>query len=61
MVFGIALILLGVLILYYPHILIVFIASLCMVIGLGIVAMSWQFRRLRRHSQSRVVNWIMRF
>ncbi len=61
MVFGIALILLGVLILYYPHILVVCIAGLCMVTGLGIVTMSWRFRRFHRRSQSRVVNWIMRF
>ena len=61
MVFGIVLILLGILILYYPHILVLSIASLFIMTGLGIVTMSWQFRRLRRHSQSRVVNWIMRF
>ncbi len=61
MLFGIALILLGLLILYYPHVLIVFIAGLFIMTGLGIVTMSWRFRRLRRRSQSRVVNWIMRF
>jgi len=61
MVFGIVLILLGILILYYPHILVLSIASLFIMTGLGIVTMSWRFRRLHRRSQSRVVNWIMRF
>ena len=29
--------------------------------GGGVMAASWQFRRLRKHSDSRFINWIIRF
>ena len=61
MVTGLLFILLGLLILWHPEILVAMIAGLLMLVGLGIIATSWQLRRLRRRPQSRFVNWIVRF
>ena len=61
MVTGLCVVLMGVLILFYPQILIVMLSSLLILFGLGIMATSWQFRRLRRQSESRFINWIVRF
>jgi len=61
MIVGIALMLLGIVILHYPRILVFSIAGLFIMTGLGLVTMSWRFRRFHRRSQSRVVNWMMRF
>lgn len=61
----------GIVVLLYPHLLVVLLAAFLMLVGLGIMATSWpaclplagagrQFRRLRRSSGSRFVNWIIR-
>lgn len=61
MLTGLFIVLLGVLILLYPHILVVMIASVFILFGLGMMAASWQFRRLRRRSNSPFMNWIIRW
>ena len=61
MMTGLLFVVMGVLILFYPRILEVFVAGLLMLFGLGAMATSWQFRRLRKQSQSRFINWIIRF
>ncbi len=61
MLTGLLLVVLGVLILYYPKILVAMIAGLFIAFGLGMMAASWQFRRLRRSSASPFVNWIIRW
>lgn len=61
MVTGLAFVLLGLVVLFYPQVLVVIASSLLIVFGLGIMATSWQFRRLRKQSESRFVNWIIRY
>ncbi len=58
---GLFFIVLGVLILFHPQILVAIIAGLLILFGVGMMAASWQFRRLRRNSQSPFMNWIIRF
>ena len=61
MMTGLFFVFMGVLILFYPHILVVLFAGLLILFGLGMVATSWQFRRMRKRSESRFINWIIRF
>ena len=61
MVTGLFFIVLGIAVLLYPKILVVMLSALLVLFGLGIMATSWQFRRLRRRSESRFVNWIIRW
>ena len=61
MMTGLFFVLLGLAILFYPQILVAMIAGVLMLFGLGMMATAWQFRRLRRHSASRFINWIVRF
>ena len=61
MMTGLVFIVMGLLVLYYPRILEVLFATLLIVFGAGIMAMSWQFRRLRKRSKSRFVNWVVRW
>ena len=61
MITGLAFVLFGILILVYPQILAILFASVLMLFGLGMMATSWQFRRLRRESTSRFINWIVRW
>ena len=80
MLTGLLVVLLGIVIAAYPHILVLRLSSLFILFDVGIpqysahrqgveellrsnssMATSWQFRRLRRHSESRFVNWIIRW
>ncbi len=61
MLTGFGFVVLGVLILFYPQILVAMISALLILFGLGMMLTSWQFRRLRRHSTSRFINWIIRW
>ena len=61
MITGLAFILFGILVLVYPQILAILFASVLMLFGLGMMATSWQFRRLRKRSGSRFINWIIRW
>ncbi len=61
MVTGACVVVLGLLILLYPRILEVLFAGFLIVFGLGMMAASWQFRRLRKRSGSRFMNWIIRY
>ena len=61
MFIGLGFILLGLLILFYPQLLIAMISGLFITFGLGIMATAWQFRRLRRRSSSRFVNWFIKY
>lgn len=61
MALGIFLILLGVLILAYPQILVAMIAGCFLLAGVTLVGIAWQFRRLKRHAQSRWMDWVIRY
>ena len=58
---GLCFVILGLLILFYPQVLVAIIAGLFVMFGLGMMATAWQFRRMRRQSQSPFINWIVRF
>ena len=61
MITGFCLLLLGVLILFYPQILVMMLSGILILFGLGMMATAWQFRRLRKQSQSQFINWIVRY
>lgn len=61
MMTGLGFVIAGLVVVLFPQVLILMISGLLMMIGFGIMAMSWQFRRLRRHSESPFVNWIVRY
>ena len=61
MITGLCFVVSGVVVLLYPRILEVLFAAFLILFGLGMMATSWQFRRLRRRSDSRFINWIIRF
>ena len=61
MVTGLCFILFGLLILFYPQLLIGAIAGFLILFGLGMMATSWQFRRLHKRSESQFVNWIIKY
>ncbi len=61
MITGLLFILIGILIAIYPQILVIMIAGFFILSGLGIIAMSWQFRRLHHKANSRIMNWIIRY
>jgi hypothetical protein len=61
MITGLCIVLLGVAILFYPQILVIICASLLILFGLGMMAASWQFRRLRKQSASPFINWMIRW
>ena len=51
----------GVLIWFYPQILVGICSGALILFGVGMMAASWQFRRLGKRSGSRFVNWIIRY
>ena len=61
MITGLCVVLAGIVVLFYPQILVIMLSSLLILFGLGMMATSWQFRRLRHQSQSRFINWIIRW
>jgi hypothetical protein len=61
MITGLIIVLLGIGILIYPQILVMMISVLFILFGTGMMLTAWQFRRLRRNSTSRFVNWIVRY
>jgi hypothetical protein len=61
MVTGLLFVIIGLVILVYPQVLVVMISAALVLTGLGMMGISWQFRRLRRQSESRFVNWIIRY
>jgi uncharacterized membrane protein YqjE len=61
MLTGFGFVVLGIAILFYPQILVALIAGLLVLFGLGMMATSWQFRRLKRQPHSRFINWIVRW
>ena len=61
MITGLVFVAAGVLVLLYPQILVVMCSSLLILFGLGMMAAGWQFRRLKRRSESRFINWIIRW
>ncbi|MBI3330646.1 MAG: hypothetical protein HYZ96_00880 [Candidatus Omnitrophica bacterium] len=61
MITGLVFVTVGVLVLLYPHILVVMVSGFFILFGLGMMAAAWQFRRLRRESTSRFINWIIRW
>jgi len=61
MITGLVFVVVGVLVLLYPQILVVMFSSLLILFGLGMMAASWQFRRMRKQPESRFINWIIRY
>ena len=61
MITGLFFVILGILILFYPQILVVMLSALLVLFGLGMMAASWQFRRMRKASASPFINWIIRW
>ena len=61
MLTGLLFVLSGIVVLVYPRILEIMFAAFLILFGLGMVATGWQFRRLRKHSDSRFINWIIRW
>jgi len=61
MMTGLFFVVAGVIILLYPHILILMISGFFILFGLGTMITAWQFRRWHRQSQSQFVNFITRF
>ena len=61
MITGLCFVLFGVLVLLYPQLLAFLFAAFLILFGIGMMLTSWQFRRVRKQSQSRFVNWIIRY
>jgi len=61
MITGICFVLLGIAIVVYPQILIGLISGFLVLFGLGMMAAGWQFRKLKKQSDSRFINWIVRY
>ena len=61
MITGLFFVGLGFLIYWHPQILVAIVSGMMVVFGLGIMATSWQFRRMRKESHSRFINWIIRW
>ena len=61
MMTGLFFIITGLAILFYPQILVLMISGVLILIGLGIILASWQFRRLHKQANSPFMNWIIRY
>jgi hypothetical protein len=61
MITGLCFVLMGLVVLFYPQILVIMLSSLLILLGVGMMATSWQFRKLRKQSESRFINWIIRY
>ena len=61
MITGLCFVLMGLVVLFYPKILVIMLSSVLILFGLGMMATSWQFRKLRKRSESRFINWIIRY
>ena len=61
MMTGLCFVLAGLAVWFFPQILFMMISGSLILFGMGIMLASWQFRRLRKHSQSQFVNWIVRY
>jgi hypothetical protein len=61
MLTGASFVILGVLVWLHPEILVAMVAGVLILFGLGMMAASWQFRKFRKASRSRFVNWIIRY
>ncbi len=61
MITGLCFVLFGILMWWHPELLAYLVSGLFILFGLGMMAASWQFRRLRRSSGSRLMNWIIRW
>ena len=61
MITGLLFVVLGLAILFYPQILVAIVSTILVLFGLGLMATSWQLRRLQKQSGSRFINWIIRY
>ena len=61
MMTGLLLIVFGLLVAVFPQILVAMVSAILVLTGLSICLMSWQWRRVRRVSESPFVNWIVRW
>jgi len=55
MVTGLVFVLLGIAVLFYPQILVAIASTILVLFGLGLMATSWQFRRLQKQSGSKFI------
>lgn len=51
----------GILMWWHPELLVYLVSGVFILFGLSMMAASWQFRRMRRRSESRFINWIIRW
>ena len=61
MITGLVFVGIGVLVWFYPQLLVALFSAVLILFGLGIMATSWQFRRMQRRSTSPFINWIIRY
>ena len=61
MLTGFSFVIMGLLVLFYPQILVLMFSGFLILFGVGMMIASWQFRRLRKHSESQFINWIVRY
>jgi uncharacterized membrane protein HdeD (DUF308 family) len=61
MIAGLMLILIGLIIFVYPQFLVMLLAGLFIMAGITTIAVSMQFRKMRRQPKSAVVSWITRY
>jgi hypothetical protein len=61
MITGLGFVGFGVLLWFYPQILVALFSAVLIWVGLGMMAASWQFRRMPKRSGSPFINWIIRW
>ena len=61
MTIGLLLIIFGVLVILHPEILAFMFGGFLIMIGLGMLAAAWQFRRMKKAVKSNLMSWFFRF
>ena len=61
MVTGLFFVIAGLVVVFYPQVLVLVISGFLIMVGAGIMVTSWQFRRLRKRPESNFINWIVRY
>ncbi|MBN1404984.1 MAG: hypothetical protein JW946_00510 [Candidatus Omnitrophica bacterium] len=61
MILGIFLVMMGVLIIAYPQLLSIIVASILILIGLTIMSVSIRFKAMHRHADNKVTDFFIRY
>ena len=61
MIVALLLIIFGLIVILHPEILAFLFGGFLIMLGLGIMAAGWQFRRMHKRANSQIVNWIFRW